>query len=91
MPPNGRTATEPSASRFHLRSFLDEVLDAVLVREPVAAADGVVEVQIEAVVRLGHAGRAAFRRAGVAAHRVDLRNQRNAQCRIGLCQRNRRA
>ncbi len=95
MPPKGRTATEPSGSRLQgqpqcsswmqfLGCFLDEVLDGVLVAQPVAAADRVVEVQIKAVVGLDHAGRPAFGCAGVAAHGVDLRDQRDAQLRVGL-------
>ena len=71
MPPNGRTATEPSGSRLHgqpqrsicsssFGRFGDEVVDRVLVAQPVAAADGIVEVLLEAVVRLDHPSGAAL-------------------------------
>ncbi len=76
MPPNGRTATRavwlaaPRAApvlQLHqlLRRFVDEELDRVLVGQPVAAGDRVVEMLVEAVVRLDHAGRAALRRRTV--------------------------
>jgi hypothetical protein len=38
----------------------------------------------KAVVRLDHAGGAALGGAGVAAHRIDLGDQRNAQRRFGF-------
>jgi hypothetical protein len=67
-----------------LGCFVDEVFDAVLVGEPVAATHGVVEVQVETVVRLDHAGRAALGGAGVAAHRIDLGDKGDAQRRFGF-------
>ena len=60
----------------------DEVVDHVLVAEPVAAGDRVVEVVLEAVVGARDAGRAAFRRHGVAAHRHHLGDERDGQPRI---------
>jgi len=57
----------------------DEVVHHVLFAEPVAARDGVVEVGFQAVVGLRHRGRPALGRHGVAAHRVDLRDQRHLQ------------
>jgi hypothetical protein len=64
--------------------LVDEVLDGVLVAQPVAATDGVVEVLLQTVVGLDHTGGATLSRTSVAAHRVDLRDQRDAQLRIGL-------
>ena len=98
MPPNGRTATEPFGSRLQgqpqcsswmssLGASSTRYCDGILVAQPVAAAHGVVEVMLEAVVGLDDAGRAALGRAGVAAHRVDLGDQRDAQLRVGLRER----
>ncbi len=67
-----------------LGCLMHEIFDAILVGEPVAAAHRIVEMRVEAVVRLDHAGRAAFRRAGVAAHGIDLGDQRDAKFRIGF-------
>ena len=66
------------------RDLVDEQLDGILVGQPVAAPDSVVEVIIEAVVLFHHPGRAAFGGAGVAAHRVDLREQRYGKLRVGF-------
>jgi hypothetical protein len=63
----------------------DEVLDHVLLAQPVAATHRVVEVVLEAVGRELDPRRAAFGRDRMAAHRVDLRDQRDLQRRIGLC------
>ncbi len=61
-----------------------EVLDHVLVAEPVAARDRVVEVFRQAVVGT-HARRgAALRRHRVAAHRHDLGDERHAQAGIAF-------
>ena len=90
MPPNGRTAMRPSGSRLHgqpqcssrsssSRRFLDERLDGVLVAQPVAAGDGVVGVLVEAVVGADDAGGAALGRDGVAAHRIDLGDDGDAE------------
>ncbi len=81
--------TVPGAAPvLQLQQFLgrlvDEVFDAILVGEPVATAHGIVEVHVEAVIRLDHAGGSAFRGAGMAAHRVDLGDQRNAKFGGGL-------
>jgi hypothetical protein len=61
-----------------------ERLDRVLVAQPVAAGDGVVGVLVEAVDVLDDRGRAAFGRDRVAAHRIDLRDDRDAEVRVGL-------
>ena len=73
------------------RSRVDEQLDRVLVAQPVAAGDGVVEMIVQAVVVLDHAGSAALGGHRVAAHRIDLREQRDPQRRIGLDRRDRSA
>ena len=73
------------------RSLVDEQLDRVLIAQPVAARDGVVEMVVEAVVVLDHPGSAAFGGDRVAAHRVDLREQRDPQRRIRLDRRDRSA
>ena len=67
----------------------DEILDDVLLAQPVAAADGVVEMMLEAVVRQRHRRRAAFGGHGMAAHRVDLGYQGDGQRRVGLGNRDR--
>ena len=68
----------------------DEVLDHVLLAQPVAAAHGIVEMVVQAVVGPRHRGGPAFRGHGVAAHRVDLGNQRDLQRRIRFGDRDRR-
>ena len=82
-------AAPRAAPVLHLHHFLvgmrDEVLHHVLLAQPVAAAHGVVEVVLEAVVRPRHGGRAAFGRDRVAAHRVDLGDQRHHEGGIGFC------
>ena len=62
-----------------LGDLVDEDLDAVLVAQPVAARDGVVGVLVERVVLGDYAGGAAFGGHGVAAHRVDLGDHRDAE------------
>ena len=61
------------------RCLLDEVLDDILLAEPVAAAHGVVEVIVETVVRALDTRRTTLGRHGVAAHRVDLGDQSDFQ------------
>src|SRR5437867_1971851 len=65
-------------------SFTNECFDRVLVREPVAAADRVIGVGIEAVVWLDHRRRPSFSRDGVASHRIDLGDDRDAKLCIAL-------
>ncbi len=74
-----------------LGRLLDEVLDDVLVAEEVRALHGVVAVHLEGVVVAGDGRRAALGGDGVAAHRVDLRDDGDAGVGIGLRRRNRRA
>ncbi|EXI67881.1 MAG: hypothetical protein AW08_01485 [Candidatus Accumulibacter adjunctus] len=62
----------------------DEVLDHILLAEPVTTMHGIVEVILEAVARLLHARRTTLGGNGVAAHRVDLRHQRDLQRRVRL-------
>ena len=69
----------------------DEVLDHVLLAQPVAARHGVVEMMLQAVVRLRDRGRAAFGRHRVAAHRIDLGNERDCERRVRLGHRDGRA
>ncbi len=64
--------------------FVDEGLDHVLVAEPIAARDGVVDVLLDGVVVTDYAGGAAFGRDRVAAHRVNLRDHRDIELRIGF-------
>ena len=75
-----RLAAPGAAPMFHLNHLLgamgNEIVDDVLVAQPVAAGHGIVEMMFQAVVRLHHAGRSPFRRHGVAAHRIDLGHQR---------------
>ena len=90
-----RLAAPRAAPVLHLHHLLvrvgDEVLDHVLLAQPVAAGDGVVEMMFQAVVRLRHRGRAAFRRHRVAAHRIDLGDERDGQRRIRFGNRDRGA
>ena len=60
------------------RRLLDEVLDHVLVAEEVGALHGVVGVHLEAVVVARDGRGAALGGHRVAAHRIDLRDQRDA-------------
>src|SRR4051812_11247947 len=84
--------TERKTPMLHLRelerSRVDEQLDRVLVTQPVAAGDRVVEVKIHAVVVLDHPGGAAFGGNRMAAHGIDLGKQRHLERRIGLGGRN---
>jgi hypothetical protein len=64
--------------------LVDEQLDRVLIGQPVAAADRIVEVIVEAVILFHHAGRSSFRGAGVATHRIDLRQQRDLEVGVGF-------
>jgi hypothetical protein len=84
-----------AAPVLHLHHLLvrlrDEVLDDVLLAEPVAAGHRVVEVRLKAVVGLCHRRRAALGGHGVAAHRVDLGDERDGQCRVVLGRRDGRA
>ena len=59
--------------------FLDEHLDGVLVGQPVRAADGVVDVILGAVVVLDDRRHAALGGDGVAAHRIDLGHDADAE------------
>ena len=83
-----RLAAPRASPVLHLHKFIvgvvDEVLDNILLAQPVTARHGIVEVGVEAVVRLRDRGGAALRRHGVAAHRINLRNQRHAQRGIRL-------
>ena len=54
---------------------LHEVLDGVLVAQPVAAGDGVVEVRLRRVLRVDDARGPALGGHRVRPHRVDLRDQ----------------
>ena len=87
-------AAPRAAPVFHLHHLFVrvgyEVFDDILLAQPVAAADGIVEMVVQAVVGPRHRGSPAFRGYGVAAHRVDLGNQCNFQLRIGLGNRDRR-
>ncbi len=67
-----------------LGRFVNEVFDGILIAQPVAATHGIAKVQIKAVVGFDDASGPAFRRAGMAAHRVDLGDQGDAKLRIGL-------
>ena len=64
--------------------LLDEIFDNILLAQPVAAADSVVEVVVQVIFFLLDACRAAFGGYGMAAHRIDFRYQCDFQCGIGL-------
>jgi hypothetical protein len=61
------------------RGFLDEGLHHVLIGEEVAAEDRVLGVGVEAVVVAHDRGRPALGGHGVAAHRIDLREDRDGE------------
>ena len=67
-----------------LGRFLHEGLDSVLIAEPVAAGDRVVDVVLQRVSVLDHGGGAAFRGDGVAAHGVDLGDDGDVEVWVGL-------
>ena len=69
------------------RGFADEILDHVLLAQPVAAVHGVIEMGFKRIVRLDDAGRAAFRRHRMAAHRQHFRNQRDGERGVGFGRR----
>ena len=62
-----------------LGCFADEIIHRILIRQPVAATDRIVEVMIQTVIGFDHPRRATLGRAGVAAHRVNLGHQGNFQ------------
>ena len=68
----------------------NEVLNDILLAQPVPAVHGVIKMIVEAVVRPRHRGGTAFRGHRVTAHRVDFGNQRNFQRRIRFRNRDRR-
>jgi len=70
------------------RRLLDEVLDDVLVAEKVGALDGVVTVHLEVVVVARNRRGTALRRNGVAAHRIDLRDESDGSGGIDLTRGN---
>jgi len=82
-----RLAAPRAAPMFHAGKFPrrlpDEQVDRVLIAQPVAAGDGVVEVVVEAVLVLGDAGSPALGGDGVAAHGIDLGQQRDPK--TGVC------
>jgi hypothetical protein len=61
------------------RSHIHEQLDRILIAQPIAARDGVVEMILETVVVFDHSGRPAFRGDRVAAHGIHLREQADVQ------------
>jgi len=71
------------------RRLLDEVLDHVLVAQEVGPLHRVPGVHLEAVVFPGDRRRPALGGDGVAAHRVDLGDESDAQPGIRLDRRNR--
>ena len=80
----------PVLELHHLLDAMgDEVVDDVLLAQPVAAGHRVVEMMLQAVVRLRDRRGAALGRHRVAAHRVDLGDQRHDQRRVGLGHRDR--
>jgi len=98
MPPNARAVVvaAPGAAPVLeqgqlLRRLLDEVLDDVLVAEEVRALHGVEAVQLEAVVLTRHRRRTALGRDRVAAHRINLGDERDGGVRIRLGDGDRRA
>jgi hypothetical protein len=62
----------------------NEVFDHILLAQPVATTDGVVEMVLEAIGGQFHTCRAAFGGHGMATHRIDLRDQRDLEGRIRL-------
>ena len=77
--------TAPALEPDHLlRRLRHERLDGVLVAQPVSAADGVVGVRLQAILRLHDRGRPALGHNRVAAHRIDLGDDADAQVGIGL-------
>jgi hypothetical protein len=76
----------------HLRrAAADEKFDHILLAQPVAAVNGVVEVVVERVILTDHARRAALRGNRVAAHRQDFRNECDGERGIRLSGRDGRA
>jgi hypothetical protein len=68
-----------------------EVVDDVLLAEPVAAGHRIVEMILPTVVGQRDRRGAAFGRHGVAAHRINLGDERNPKRGIGLRRCDRRA
>ena len=77
--PCGSTGSPSAPSAPFLRALGDEVLDHILLAQPVAAADGIVEMVVQAVFGPRTRGGPAFCGHGMAAHGEHLRNQRDFQ------------
>ncbi len=74
----------PMLQLDHLRrAAADEIIDHVLLAEPVAAGDRVVEMVVERVMPLDDAGRPALRRHRMAAHRQHFGDQGDGE--RGIC------
>ena len=77
-----------AAPVLHMDQFqgggVDEQLDRVLVAEPVPTRHGVVEMVVEAVVILDHARSSALGGNRVAAHGIDLGDQRDIERGVAL-------
>ncbi|KFB66838.1 MAG: hypothetical protein CAPSK01_003777 [Candidatus Accumulibacter vicinus] len=73
-----------------LGTVCHEILDHILLAQPVAATHRIVEVILEAIGRQLHPRRTALGSDGVATHRIDLRDQRDPQRGIRLRDGNRR-
>ena len=52
--------------------LLHQIINGILIAQPVSAANRIVEMVIKTVVRLYHPCSTSLRSAGVAAHRVYL-------------------
>ena len=78
-----RTAPVLKLDHFFWGCF-DKELYGVLVREPIAAANSVLEVFVETVIVFDHRSSATLCGHSVAAHRVYLANDCHAERRIGL-------
>ena len=89
MPPKARTLMLPSGLRLHgqpqcsslhhLACIGDEVVDHVLLAQPVAAGDRVVEMVVERVVRLDRRRPARPRRQRCGCAWADLGDQSDGQ------------
>ena len=62
----------------------NEILDHILLAQPVATGDGVVEMVVQAVMVLHYSGGPTFCRDRVAAHRIDFGDQGNGHLRRRL-------
>ena len=83
-----RAAAPRASPLFQLghfrRAVVNEIVDDILLAQPVASGDGVVKMVLKAIVILGNGCGPPFCSDRMAAHRIDFRNQGDFGIGVGL-------